>query len=70
MWPVTLSALEETVLLFHLHDVDGHPYGCSDEHDVSIYGEVLAYRPQHGFVDQYGREDVDEGHAEDCRYDL
>lgn len=67
--PIKCSLLRGSVA-FHLHDVDSHSYGCSDEHDVSIYVKFLADRPQHSFVDQYGRENVDERDTEDRRYDL
>ena len=35
---------------FHSHQVDSHSYGSRDEHDVSVYGEVLVYRSLHSLV--------------------
>lgn len=67
--PVRCSSLRDSVA-FRLHDVDSHSYSCSDEHDISVYVKFLAYRPQHSFVDQYARENVDERNTEDGRYDL
>lgn len=47
-----------------LHEVDGNPDGCRNEHDVSSDLKVLVKRPLDGFVQEHPGQRVDEQHAD------